>query len=47
MRLCIAGTERGYELGRDHDQQFYAQIENDNTWIYNTDPNTGAPITVA
>ena len=47
MRLCIAGTERGYELGRDHDQQFYAQIQNDETWIYNVDPNTGAPIAVA
>ena len=44
MRMCIAGTERGYELGRDHDQQFYAQIENDNTWIYNVDPTTGAAL---
>jgi len=32
MRLCIAGTERGYELGRDHDQQFFAVVDADSTW---------------
>ena len=39
MRLCIAGTERGYQLGRDHDLQFAAVLDADDTW-YNqpTDP---------
>ena len=43
MRLCIAGTERGYQLGRDHDLQFAAVLDADYTWYNDVDPDASDP----
>jgi hypothetical protein len=38
MRLCIAGTEGGYNLGISKDRQFASVVDADDTW-YNAPTN--------